>query len=54
VPGPEEEHLRSRDEGLRMLKKPKKRSRVGSSVTDGTRLRATHPNHAFSVFELAD
>ena len=38
-----------RDEGLRVLKKAKKRSRVGSSVTDGTRLRATHPNHVWAI-----
>ena len=38
-----------RDEGLRVLKKAKKRSRVGSSVTEGTRLRATHPNHVWAV-----
>jgi putative transposase len=38
-----------RDEGLRVLKKAKKRSRVGTSVTDGTRLRATHPNHVWAM-----
>jgi putative transposase len=38
-----------RDEGLRVLKKAKKRSRVGTSVTDGTRLRATHPNHVWAI-----
>ena len=38
-----------RDEGLRVLKKAKKRSRVGNSVTDGTRLRATHPGHVWAI-----
>ena len=38
-----------RDEGLRVLKKAKKRSRVGTSVTDGTRLRATHPNQVWAI-----
>ena len=38
-----------RDEGLRVLKKAKKRSRVGASVTDGTRLRATHPDHVWAI-----
>jgi putative transposase len=38
-----------RDEGLRVLRKAKKRSRVGSTVTDGTRLRATHPNHVWAI-----
>jgi putative transposase len=38
-----------RDEGLRVLKKAKKRSRIGTSVTDGTRLRATHPGHVWAV-----
>jgi transposase InsO family protein len=38
-----------RDEGLRILKRAKKRSRVGSSATDGTKLRATHPNHVWAL-----
>jgi len=38
-----------RDEGLRVLKKAKKRSRVGISTTQGTRLRATHPNHVWAI-----
>jgi putative transposase len=38
-----------RDEGLRVLKKAKKRSRVGTSVTEGTRLRATHPSHVWAI-----
>ena len=38
-----------RDEGLRVLKKAKKRSRVGTSVTDGTRLRATRPNQVWAI-----
>ena len=38
-----------RDEGLRVLKKAKKRTRVGTSVTDGTRLRATHPGHVWAI-----
>ncbi len=38
-----------RDEGLRVLKKAKKRSRVGASVINGTRLRATHPNHVWAI-----
>ena len=37
-----------RDEGLRVLKKAKKRSRVGTS-TDGARLRATHPGHVWAI-----
>jgi hypothetical protein len=32
------------DEGLRVLKSAKKRSRVGISTINGTSLRATHPN----------
>lgn len=42
-------HRLCRDEGLRVLKKAKKRSRVGTSITDGTRLRATHPNHVWAI-----
>jgi putative transposase len=38
-----------RDEGLRVLNKAKKRSRVGTSATDGTRLRATQPNHVWAI-----
>jgi putative transposase len=38
-----------RDEGLRVVKKAKKRSRVGTSVINGTRLRATHPNHVWAI-----
>jgi len=38
-----------RDEGLRVLKKAKKRSRVGVSVLNGTRLRATHPDHVWAI-----
>jgi putative transposase len=38
-----------RDEGLRVLKKAKKRSRIGTSETDGTRLRATYPNHVWAI-----
>ena len=38
-----------RDEGLRVLKKAKKRSRVGVSTISGTRLRATHPNHVWAI-----
>ena len=38
-----------RDEGLRVLTKAKKRSRVGISTTEGTRLRATYPNHVWAI-----
>jgi putative transposase len=38
-----------RDEGLRVTKKAKKRSRVGLSVTDGTRLRPIRPNHVWAI-----
>ena len=38
-----------RDEGLRVLKKAKKRSRVGTSVTDGTRLRSLRPGHVWAI-----
>ncbi len=38
-----------RDEGLRVLKQAKKRSRVGISTISGTRLRATHPNHVWAI-----
>ena len=38
-----------RDEGLRVLKGAKKRSRVGISTINGTRLRATHPNHVWAI-----
>ena len=36
-----------RDEGLRVLRKPKKRPRVGVSTINGTRLRATRPNQVW-------
>jgi putative transposase len=38
-----------RDEGLRVLKRAKKRSRVGTSATDSTRLRATRPIHVWAI-----
>ena len=38
-----------RDEGLRVAKKVRKRLRVGPSVTDGTRLRPTRPNHVWAI-----
>jgi len=38
-----------RDEGLRVLKRAKKRARVGTSTINGTRLRATHPNHVWAI-----
>ena len=38
-----------RDEGLRVTKKAKKRSRVGISTINGTRLRATHPDHVWAI-----
>jgi putative transposase len=38
-----------RDEGLRVTKQATKRSRVGISTINGTRLRATHPNHVWAL-----
>ena len=38
-----------RDEGLRVLTKAKKRSRVGISTTEGTRLRARYPDHVWAI-----
>lgn len=38
-----------RDEGLRVRKAAKKRSRVGMSTINGTRLRATRPNHVWAI-----
>ncbi len=38
-----------RDEGLRVLKKAKKRSRVGTIVINGARLRAARPNEVWAV-----
>jgi hypothetical protein len=37
-----------------VLKKAKKRSRVGTSVTDGTRLRATHPGHVWAILVVGN
>jgi len=38
-----------RDEGLRVVSKAKKRSRVGISTINGTRLRATHPDEVWAI-----
>jgi putative transposase len=38
-----------RDEGLRVVSKTKKRSRVGISTINGTRLRATHPDGVWAI-----
>ena len=38
-----------RDEGLRVRKAARKRSRVGMSTINGTRLRATRPNHVWAI-----
>jgi putative transposase len=38
-----------RDEGLRVLRRPKKRYRVGISTVPATRLRATHPDHVWAI-----
>jgi hypothetical protein len=38
-----------RDEGLRVVSKAKKRSRVGISTINGTRLRATHPDEVSAI-----
>jgi len=38
-----------RDEGLRVTKKATKRTRVGTSTINGTRLRAAHPNHVWAI-----
>jgi putative transposase len=38
-----------RDEGLRVLTKAKKRSRVGISTINGPRLRATYPDHVWAI-----
>ena len=38
-----------RDEGLRVLRAPKKRYRVGISTVPATRLRATRPDHVWAI-----
>jgi len=38
-----------RDEGLRVVSKAKKRSRVGISTINGTRLRGTHPDEVWAI-----
>jgi putative transposase len=38
-----------RDEGLRVVHKPKKRSRVGISTLPARRLTAEHPNHVWAL-----
>jgi transposase InsO family protein len=38
-----------RDEGLRVVSKAKKCSRVGISTINGTRLRATHPDEVWAI-----
>ena len=43
-----------RDEGLRVRRSPKKRSRVGTSTVPAERLRAEHPDHVWAVDFLFD
>jgi len=38
-----------RDEGLRVVQKPKKRYRMGTSTVPATRLRAAHPDHVWAL-----
>ncbi len=38
-----------RDEGLRVTRRPKKRSRVGISTINGTRLRASRPDQVWAI-----
>ena len=43
-----------RDEGLRVLRRPKKRYRVGVSTVPATRLRATRPDQVWAIDFLFD
>jgi putative transposase len=43
-----------RDEGLQVLRRPKKRYRVGASIVSATRLRATRPNQVRAIDFLFD
>jgi putative transposase len=43
-----------RDEGLRVLRRPKKRYRIGVSTVPATRLRATHPDQVWAIDFLFD
>jgi putative transposase len=43
-----------RDEGLRVLRRPKKRYRTGVSTFPGARLRAAHPDHVWAIDFLFD
>jgi len=43
-----------RDEGLRVLRRPKKRYRIGVSTVPAIRLRATHPDHVWAIDFLFD
>jgi putative transposase len=43
-----------REEGLRVPKRKRKRRRLGGSDGDGTKLRATHPNHVWALDFQAD
>ena len=43
-----------RDEGLRVLRKPRKRYRMGVSTFPGARLRATHPDQVWAIDFLFD
>jgi putative transposase len=38
-----------RDEGLRVLRRPKKRDRIGTSTVPATRLRATRPDQVWAL-----
>jgi transposase InsO family protein len=43
-----------RDEGLRVLRRPKKRYRVGQSTVPNNRLRARHPDHVWAIDYVFD
>ena len=43
-----------RDEGLRVLRRPKKRYRIGTSTVPATRLRAEHPDCVWAIDFLFD
>lgn len=43
-----------RDEGLRVLRRPRKRYRIGGSTVPATRLRASRPDHVWAIDFLFD
>jgi putative transposase len=43
-----------RDEGLRVLRRPKKRYRIGTSAVPANRLRATRPDQVWAIDFLFD